>query len=318
MISVILPCYKSRAFVLDVLKRLPDMVTEIVVVDDACPEGTGQYVAENFQDPRLKVVYHEQNLGVGGAMKSGYLEAIKGTGEIFVKIDSDGQMPPEILGGFVQPILAGEADCCKGNRFYYLESLRQMPKLRLLGNSVLSFFSKLSTGYWHVMDPTNGYIALHRRVVEHLPLHKLDNRYFFETDLMFRLNTLNAVVQDVPMDAVYGEERSNLSVVGSLWTFLWKNTQCFFKRIFYNYLLRDFSMASLNLLLGIVIFFGGLIYGFSNYLHYSGLETATPTGIQVVTAVLLLIGFQLLLSFISADISRVPGRVIYPRLPEKR
>lgn len=315
MIAVILPCFKSKRFVLDVLRRIPECVTEIVVVDDACPEATGRHVEAHFHDSRLKVVYHERNLGVGGAMKTGMAEALKGKADVFVKIDSDGQMPPEILENFVRPILSGEADCCKGNRFYHLESLRGMPWIRVLGNSFLSFFSKLSTGYWQIMDPTNGYIALHRKVVGLLPMQKLDDRYFFETDLMFRLNTLSAVVLDVPMNAVYGEEESNLSVVRSLWTFLWKNLQCFGKRVFYNYLLRDFSIATLNLLSGLVLFLGGLVYGLGNYLHFSGLGTVTPTGVQVVTALLLLIGFQLLLSFITFDIARVPDKVIHPRLP---
>ena len=317
MIAVILPCYRSKRFVLDVLRRLPECVTEIVVVDDACPEETGRHVEANVHDSRLKLVYHEKNLGVGGAMKTGFTEALKGQAEVFVKIDSDGQMPPEILEHFVQPILSGEADCCKGNRFYHLESLRGMPWIRVLGNSFLSFFSKLSTGYWQIMDPTNGYIALHRKVVRYLPMHKLDDRYFFETDLMFRLNTLNAVVLDVPMDAVYGEEESNLSVVHSLWTFLWKNSKCFFKRVFYNYLLRDFSIATLNFVFGLLLFIGGFVYGLGNYLHFSSLGTVTPTGVQVVTAVLLLIGFQLLLSFITFDIARVPDKVIHLRLPRE-
>lgn len=316
MISVILPCYKSKHHVIDVLNRLPDMVSEIIVVDDGCPLHTGKYVEENFSDPRLKFVYHTKNQGVGAAMKSGYAEALKGKAQIFVKLDSDGQMPPEIMSLFTQPIQNDEADCCKGNRFYYLESLRNMPRIRLLGNSFLSFFSKLSCGYWHVMDPTNGYIALHRKVVEHLPLEKLDDRYFFETDLMFRLNILNAVVLDVPMDAVYGDEESNLSASASVLPFLWKNIKTFGKRIFYSYFLRDFSVASLNLIFGLGLFLSGFLYGGTNYYHFSQLNSPTPTGVQIITAILLLTGFHLLLSFITIDMSRVPGRVIHNRLPD--
>jgi dolichol-phosphate mannosyltransferase len=316
MIAVILPCYKSSNLVLDVIDRINQDVAEIIVVDDCCPEGTGKLVEDKCQDKRVKVIFHSANEGVGAAMKTGFTEALKGSCEVIVKIDSDGQLAPEILQRFADPILKNHADYCKGNRFYNIESLSDMPKIRLFGNSALSFLTKFSSGYWSIMDPTNGYIAIHRKVLENIPIHKLENRFFFETDLLFRMNTINALVLDIPMDAVYNGAKSNLSVTRSLPSFLYKNVKLFLKRIFYSYFLRDFSIASINLVMGLLLFFGGLFYGTGRHLHFKGLGLETPSGTQVVTAILMLIGFQLLLSFITHDMNREPTRIIHDRLPD--
>jgi len=316
MITVILPCYKSSAMVLGVIDRIPADVTEIIVVDDCCPEGSGKLVAQECRDERVKVITHTENRGVGAAMKTGFTEALKGGSEVMVKIDSDGQLAPEILQRFVAPILKGNADYCKGNRFYDIESLGDMPKIRLFGNSALSFMTKFSSGYWSLMDPTNGYIAVHRKVLENIPIEKLEDRFFFETDLLFRMNTVNALVLDIPMDAVYNEEKSNLSVSRSIPSFLYKNIRLFAKRIFYNYFLRDFSIASLHLVMGFLLFFGGLLFGIERHLNFKALNLETPGGTQVLTAILMLIGFQLLLSFLSHDMSREPTRIIHDRLPD--
>lgn len=221
------------------------------------------------------------------------------------------------MSNFVQPIQSGFADYCKGNRFYSIESLKEMPTIRLLGNSALSFFSKLSCGYWNIMDPTNGYIAVHRKVVENIPIEKLDDRYFFETSLLFRMNTINALVQDIPMDSVYQDEVSNLSITRSIFTFLGKNLQLFFKRIFYNYFLRDFNIASVNLVLGLITFISGLIYGYTNFISYNQQNLQTPTGVQLITVFLLIVGFQWLLSFFSYDMQKTPSRVVHPMLPDR-
>ena len=143
---------------------------------------------------------------------TGYRVALDDGMDIMVKIDGDGQMAPELLPDFVAPILAGEADYTKGNRFFDLEQVSQMPTVRLLGNAVLSFFNKISSGYWNLFDPTNGYTAIHRDVAACLPFGRISRRYFFESDMLFRLNTLRAVVVDIPMHASYGDEVSNLRI----------------------------------------------------------------------------------------------------------
>ena len=140
-------------------------------------------------------------------------------------------------------IIRGQADYTKGNRFYDLAEIRRMPRIRILGNAMLSFMTKISSGYWDLFDPTNGYTAIHTRVLAKLPLEKISRRYFFETDMLFRLNVARATVVDVPMDAVYGAEISNLKVSRVLADFGFKHFRNACKRIFYSYFLRDMSLC---------------------------------------------------------------------------
>ena len=242
-IAVAIPCYRVRDHVLDVIARVPAQVERIYVVDDQCPEQSGQLVQERCTDPRVTVLRHDQNQGVGGAVTTAYRAALDAGMDIVIKIDGDGQMDPALIPHLTRPILRGKADYTKGNRFYRPESLAGMPGIRLFGNAALSFINKLSTGYWPLMDPTNGYTAIHTSVLRRLPLHKLDRRYFFESDMLYQLGTMRAVVHDVPMDAVYAGEPSSLRVSRVLPEFLVKHLVRFFKRYVYLYLLRDFNLA---------------------------------------------------------------------------
>ena len=244
-IAVTIPSYKVRAQVLDVIARIPLQVQRIYVVDDKCPQQSGLFVQQQCTDSRVRVIFHEENQGVGGAVRTGYRAALEEGMDIVVKVDGDGQMDPALIPHFTRPIERGRADYTKGNRFYRPESLKGMPPIRLFGNAALSFINKLSTGYWSIMDPTNGYTAIHTAVLRELPIHKLERRYFFETDMLYHLNTIRAVVHDVPMDAVYADEESSLKVSKVLPEFMLKHINRFFKRYVYLYLLRDFNLGSL-------------------------------------------------------------------------
>jgi len=241
---------------------------------------------------------------------AGYREAIKDGADIIVKIDGDGQMDPALLPKIIFPLLKGKADYAKGNRFYDLAHIRRMPTVRLIGNAGLSLISKLSTGYWQTFDPTNGYTAIDARVADHLPFDRISQRYFFETDMLFRLNTLRAVVADVPMDACYGEEVSNLKIKDIIGEFFSKNMRNFFKRIFYNYFLRDMSLASLELLAGTALLSFGLVFGVVHW--YSGFLSGqvTPTGTIMIASLSLLSGLQFMLAFFSYDIAATPTQPI--------
>ena len=310
-IAVIIPCYRVKQHVLALIDAIDAQVHTIYAVDDACPERSGLHIQQHCPDPRVRVLFNANNLGVGGAVMTGYQQAIADGMDVLVKMDGDGQMNPALLADFIHPILCGQADYTKGNRFFDLEGVRAMPSVRIFGNAVLSVMSKFSTGYWHLFDPTNGYTAVHAAVVTRLPLDKISQRYFFETDMLFRLNTIGAVVLDVPMDAHYGDEVSGLKIRKIVGEFLFKHLRNTAKRIFYNHYLRNVSIASLELPLGLLLLGTAAGYGGYHWAHSAALGIATPAGTVVLAAVLLLSGLQFLLAFLSADMAAVPTRPLH-------
>lgn len=314
IIAAVIPAYRVRKHVLDVIVRIGKECQRIYVVDDACPEQSGQLVKEACVDPRVTVIFNPINLGVGGAVMNGYKAAVDDGCDIIVKIDGDGQMPPELLPRIVAPILDESADYTKGNRFYDLAHIRRMPGLRIFGNAILSFMSKFSTGYWDIFDPTNGYTAIHSRVAAHLPLNKISKRYFFETDMLFRLNVMRCVVVDVPMDALYADETSSLRIKSIVGEFMGKHLRNFAKRIFYNYFLRDLSAASFELLAGLALVLFGFIFGLTQWQTSLSHQMVSSAGTVMLAALPLLLGVQLLLAFVAQDIQSVPKLVMFKRL----
>lgn len=310
-IAVVIPSYRVTRHILGVIAGIGPEVGLIFIVDDACPDQSGAFVAQNCTDPRVNVVYHEKNQGVGGAVMTGYQAAIAAGAEVIVKVDGDGQMDARLIPNFILPITAGQADYAKGNRFFDLEQLRSMPPLRLFGNAVLSLMNKVSSGYWDVFDPTNGYTAIHANAARHLPFDKISRRYFFESDMLFRLNTLGAVVVDVPMAAVYADEVSNLKISQVVTEFFAKHVRNFFKRLFYNYYLRNMSLASIELPLGVLLFSFGASYGILHWLDSAREGSVTPAGTVMMAALPVLMGAQLILAFLAYDIASVPRRPIH-------
>jgi dolichol-phosphate mannosyltransferase len=307
-IAVVIPAYKVSKHILGVLREIGPEATHIFVIDDACPDGSGK-VAKKSRDKRVKVLTHSENQGVGGAVVTGYRAALDAGVDVVVKLDGDGQMDPTLIAELVAPILEGKADYTKGNRFDSLTGLREMPGLRVFGNGVLSLMSKVASGYWNVTDPTNGFTAIHRDLLKALPLDMVSKRFFFESDMLFRLSLARAVVWDIPMDARYGDEKSNLSIFRAVIEFPRKHFVNFHKRLFYNYYLRDMNAASLELPFGAILWWFGFIFGVSKF--QEALVTGVPAtaGTALLAAVPLILGFQLVLAFLSADIAAVPRRV---------
>ncbi len=315
-IGVVIPCYKVQHQILDVISRIDNSVDKIIVVDDACPFSTGDLVIQSCNDPRIIVIKNIQNQGVGGAVIAGYKKALEHQIDIIVKIDGDGQMKPELVANFIRPIANGEADYTKGNRFYSLEKLKGMPASRVIGNAALSLITKFSSGYWNIFDPTNGYTAINSKVVDLLPLEKISRRYFFESDMLFRLNIIRAVVQDIPMQAVYQDEKSNLKIHQIFFPFLFSNCKNFFKRIFYNYYLRDMSIASIELPLGIFFLLFGIAFGAHKWIESTVSQVPATAGSVMLSALPILMGVQLILAFLSSDISSTPNAVIHKKLDD--
>ncbi len=315
-VGVVIPSYRVTEHILGVLMAMGPEVTYVYVVDDCCPDGSGAFVETRSLDPRVRVVRRERNGGVGAATITGYRAALGDGCEVIVKIDGDGQMDPRLLPRFVRPILDGTADYTKGNRFFNPEDVRAMPGLRLLGNAMLSFATKLSSGYWTIFDPTNGYTAIHASLLAHLPLGRIAPRYFFESDMLFRLGTLRAMVVDIPMTAIYGDEVSYLKIRAVLPRFFGGLVKNFGKRLFYNYFLRDFSIATIDLLAGLGLLGFGVIFGVWHWLANGLHGVVTTPGTVMLAALPVIVGLQLLLSFLGYDIAAVPRRAIHPLLSE--
>ena len=305
-VGVVIPCHRERARILAVLNAMPDEVTRIYCIDDGCPEETGRYIEDRVEDYRVTVLYHDENLGVGGAMKSGYRAALADNMEVIVKVDGDGQMDPREIPRLVDPILSDAADYTKGNRFYQLAGIGSMPKARLIGNTALSFVSKLSTGYWQLFDPNNGFTAIDAGVLELLPLDDIDDGYFFESDMLFRLNTLRAVVLDIPMRARYGKEHSGIRLHRAILTFALGHGVNFCKRLIYNYFLRGFSIASVEWVLGPLLFAFGVVFGATQWLESIRTSVAATAGTVMLAALPVIIGIQMMLSAIHFDINNEP------------
>ena len=309
-LAIVIPSYRVRDHILNVLSGIGDQNAKIYVVDDACPEETGRFVEENLQDPRVHVLFHEKNQGVGAATLTGFGQAARDGADILVKMDGDGQMDPGLIPQIVDPVRSGRADYAKGNKFYDPSSLRQMPGIRIIGNAALSFLSKLSSGYWNIFDPTNGYVAIHRSVLELLPVEKISRRYFFESDMLFRLNLIRALVVDVPMRDRYGDEVSNMAVPRQIPIFLFKHLRNLMKRIVYNYYLRNFSVASVELVLGLGLMLFGSVFGIQQWVIHVRQDLLASSGTVMLAALPVIIGTQLLLSFVNYDVQSTPTHPI--------
>ncbi len=317
-VAVVIPCHRVTRHVVQLVSEIGPEVDVIYCVDDACPEKSGDFIEKEVKDPRVRVLRHEVNLGVGGAVMTGYQQAVKDGARVIVKLDGDGQMDPALLPRFVAPLLRGEADYTKGNRFYDLRNISSMPPLRIFGNAALSFMAKFSTGYWDLFDPTNGYTAISADVVRVLPLEKISRRYFFETDVLFRLNTVRAMVVDVPMDARYGDEVSGLKISRILGEFGFKHARNSVKRLFYGYFLRNLSAASLELIAGLGLMTFGILFGAWHWWSSAQQQVATPVGTIMIASISLISGLQFLLAFLNYDIASVPRRALHPLLHPER
>lgn len=313
MNCVVIPSYRAAATVLPVIAAIGPEIALIVVVDDGCPQHTGIAVATRCGDPRVVVLMHEVNRGVGAAFLTGMRFALAQGAEIVVKIDADGQMDPAHVSMLMQPIARGQADYVKGDRFFFLTSAASMPVVRRFGNLALSFMAKFSSGYWTVMDPTNGFFAIHAGVAELLDDERIAKRFFFESDLLFHLGLLRAKVVEFPMRATYRDERSNLRVAHELAPFLRGHARNLARRILYRYFFREVSLASLQLVGGAALSGFGLVFGLYHW-WAAAADQLVPTGTIMIAALTFLTGFQLLLSFLNYDISNSPREALHPLL----
>jgi glycosyltransferase involved in cell wall biosynthesis len=307
ILAVVIPSYKAGKHLATVINGLPALIDHVIVVDDKCPQHSGDIAREmGKDDKRINVVTHEVNQGVGGAVVTGYKKAMELNCDIVIKMDADDQMDPAYLPDLIKPVAEGKAGYAKGNRFVDFTALRAMPKFRLIGNSALSFMVKACSGYWNMMDPTNGYTAISKDVLEKINLDSLAKRYFFESDMLIRLNIQNAVVKDIPIPARYGDEESSLSIRNTMLRFPGLLFKGLIKRFVLKYLIYDFNMASIYTLTGLPMLLWGLFFGLYKWIENSINEVATPTGTIMLSVLPLILGTQFIIAAINIDINSTP------------
>ncbi len=314
-IAIVIPAYRVEREIESVLREAPDFIRHIIVVDDASPDAVSRLVSDAAKtDGRITLIRHAQNQGVGGAMVTGFRKALELGAQIVVKLDGDGQMDSAYIPALIAPLIAGKADYVKGNRFRDFESLRQMPFIRRVGNLGLSFLTKAATGYWNIFDPTNGYFAVHAKILAQLPLDKIDRGYYFETSMLSYLYLLDAFVLDVPIPARYRGENSSMSIRRVLFEFPIKLARTLLRRIILKYFIFDFSMTSVYLLTGIPLLLFGLIFGIIKWIHYANLGIPAPTGTVILPTLSVILAIQILLSAVEIDVNAAPRKPITNRL----
>ena len=310
-ICVIIPMYRVEPYIQAVISGIPAWVWRIVVVNDASPDHSAERACASG-DPRVVLVEHKQNQGVGGAMWTGLNTAVDLGASIAVKMDGDGQMSPDYLWDMIEPILTGRADYTKGNRFFHLNEITHMPLVRRVGNLGLSFLTKIASGYWNVFDPTNGYLAIDLTTFSSLDTQHVHRRYFFETSLLIELNLARAVVLEVPMPALYAGETSSLSVAKSLFEFSIQLARAAIRRLWLQYFVLDFSLGSLFLVMGSLMCLFGTSWGL--YYWNKSIQELVPasTGTVMIAVLPVILGVQMLLQSLAFDIQSVP-KTVMPR-----
>lgn len=310
---MVVPAYQAESRVRAMLAGVPGFVRRIVVVVDGATDSTAREVeAAAALDPRIVRVTHDANRGVGAAMRSGYRRALEDGADLVAKMDADGQMDPAFLASLLLPVAMGRADYAKGNRFVHSREIRSMPAARLLGNAVLSLMTKLSTGYWNLLDPTNGYTAVSREALAAIDLDRLDDGYFFESSMLVELSLARAVCADVAIPARYAGETSHLSVVRSVGEFAAKHARAFARRLWLRYVVFDFSAVSLLLALGIPLALFGAAFGLRHWVHSSVYDVPATAGTVMVAAFTTAAGLFAVVQAMIYDILSVPTVPITP------
>jgi glycosyltransferase involved in cell wall biosynthesis len=305
-VHVVIPAYNVASRIAAVLKSVPDFVDAITVVDDASRDGTAD-AARGAGDPRVQVLRHDVNRGVGAAMVTGFADALAAGDGIVVKMDGDGQMDPAMLPRLLDPIVEGRCGYAKGNRFLFARELAAMPRHRLVGNFSLTFLTKLASGYWHVFDPQNGYVAIASSALRLLELHRLSRRWFFENDMLINLNVFNVPVADVAIPARYGDERSSMSIGRVLVSFPFHLFRGYWSRFYRKYVLRDFSPVALFMLAGIPLLLFGICFGGYTWVQSWRLNRFASTGTVMLSVLPFIVGFQLVLQALVLEMRESPG-----------
>lgn len=302
-IAVVVPCYKVEKQIKSVLLSIPEYVDYVIVVDDKSPDNTAEIV-HSLNLSNLVYIPHPTNRGVGGAMKTGFDKGVELGADLMIKIDGDGQMNPSIIQQFITPLADGKADYTKGNRFLHIKELTHMPFIRRFGNIGLAFLARMASGYWEIFDPSNGYIAIKSATWKMLDKDKIAEDYYFETSMLIELGKVRAKIKDIPIPAKYKDEISSLSISKTISTFPGRLLRAFLYRLYFEYYVLDFNFGSLSLAVGFPLLLFGVVWSMVHWYISIKTNEVTTTGTVIIGLLPIILGFQLLMQFITFDINK--------------
>jgi len=291
-VAVVVPAHNEEKLIAETIRGIPQFVDRIYVVDDRSSDGTVEAV-RTLADPRVVLLEHERNLGVGGAIITGYLKARDDRIDVTAVMAADAQMDPDDLETLAGAVARGEVDYAKANRLFTGQAWEVIPRYRYLGNAVLSLLTKIASGYWHIADSQSGYTAISLRYLDLVDLERIYKRYGFPNDLLVHLNVWNARVRDYPSRPIYGVgERSGIRLRKVVPTISWLLFKGFWWRMREKYVIRDFHplvfFYVLGTLMTVVGFLLGLVVAASRIFWGNEITTATV----VLVALLLVSGTQ--------------------------
>jgi glycosyltransferase involved in cell wall biosynthesis len=290
-VAVVVPAHNEEKLIAETIRGIPEFVDRIYVVDDLSTDGTAEAVRA-LADPRVELIAHERNLGVGGAILSGYHRALAERVDVTAVMAADAQMDPEDLETLAAPVARGEVDYAKANRLFTGQAWDVIPRYRYLGNAMLSLLTKIASGYWHVADSQSGYTAISLQYLELLDLDRIYPRYGFPNDLLVHLNVWNARVRDYPSRPIYGVgERSGIRLRKVVPSISWLLVKGFFWRMREKYVIRDFHPLVFFYALGFLATLIGLGLGIAVFVLRVLGNDITPATV-VLVALLLISGSQ--------------------------
>ncbi len=291
-VAVVVPAHDEEELVGRTLMGIPGFVDRIYVVDDHSSDATAKRSRE-VGDPRVEVIGHDRNLGVGAAIVTGYRRALAEGVDVTAVMAADGQMDPKDLETLVAVVARDEVDYAKANRLFTGEAWKVMPRHRYLGNAVLSMLTKIASGYWHVADSQSGYTAISRQMLEQLDLDRIYPRYGFPNDMLVHLNVWNARVRDFSSKPIYNVgERSGIRLPSVIPSIAWLLFKGFFWRLREKYVIRDFHPLVFFYALGILMTSVGLALGAWVAIERIFLGGDITAGTATLIALLLISGTQ--------------------------
>jgi glycosyltransferase involved in cell wall biosynthesis len=294
-IALVVPAYNEQRLIKPTLENVPSLIDRVYAVEDGSTDKTFSVIQSIMKkDKRIMILKHKKNMGLGHAIITGYLKSYEDKNDITVVVGGDYQMDLSEVKNFLDPIIDGTADFTKGNRFLYSESIAdKMPLMRIIGNTSLSFITKLSTGYWKIFDSNDGYTAISLDALGRIDWSKAWKWYGYNGDWMARFNVANIRIKDIPRRPIYlkGERQSQIKIIKYMSRVGPHLTRMFFWRLKRKYLYRDFHPLVLFYAMSFLVLVFGFIAGI-NIILARIFSWSLSGNFVILCALCLILGFQ--------------------------